>query len=123
MLKEKTYTLKEFLEKDRKEDENKKINFLATGLGTSLFLINNPTLAFANTGLDDIDKLGLTFLTIIRRLGYWIALICAIIDIIKCVREGGGKQDISQVIIKYIFIYAALFLIPKVFDLITVTLS
>lgn len=121
MLKEKTYSLKEFLEIER--CEKRRSNFLAIGLGTTMFLINHPTLAFASDGLEEIDKLGFMFLTIIRRVGYWLALICAITELIKCVREGGDKQDIWGVFMKYLLIYAALFLIPKAFDIITGALS
>lgn len=132
--KEQTYTVHEFLEMQRgdisTENEMKYIlenkNFkkiISAGIGTALYIISKPSIAFANTGLDGLDILGNTFLTIIRRLGYWIALICAITEIIKMASQGGGKEEILKVIMKYILIYAALFLIPKLFDLITATLG
>lgn len=132
MLKEESYTIAEFLEMQRMEKEidnfgykaKKQINkAIATGIGATMFLVNHPSLAFASDGLEEIDKLGFMFLTIVRRVGYWLALICAIVELIKCIREGGNKQDVWGVFMKYLLIYAALFLIPKAFDLITKVLS
>lgn len=133
MLKEKTYTIPEFLEMQRAGERIDKLGYrvkkhinkaIATGIGATMFLVNHPALAFADgSGLEEIDKLGFMFLTIVRRVGYWLALICAIVELIKCMREGGNKQDIGQIIMKYILIYAALFLIPKAFDIITGALS
>ncbi len=132
--KEKTYTIHEFLEMQRENDsidnrmkyisENSNLKkIISIGIGATLYIINNPSVAFANSGLDGLDILGNTFLTIIRRLGYWIALICAIAEIIKMASQGGGREEILKVIMKYILIYAALFLIPRLFDLITTTLG
>jgi|GEM_PF-1518054 len=132
--KEKTYTIHEFLEMQRENDSidnrmkyiSENSNFkkiISIGMGATLYIINNPSVAFANSGLDGIDGLGNIFLTIIRRLGYWIALICAIAEIIKMASQGGGREEILKVIMKYILIYAALFLIPRLFDLITTTLG
>lgn len=132
--KEETYTIHEFLEIQRENtiisnrmnyvSQNKSFKHLISiGIGATLYIISNPAVAFANSGLDGLDILGNTFLTIIRRLGYWIALICAIAEIIKMASQGGGKEEILKVIMKYILIYAALFLIPRLFDLITTTLG
>lgn len=132
MLKEKSYTIPEFLEMQRLEKGVDRLSYkakkqiqkaVAVGLATTTFLINHPSIAFASDAFDEIDKLGFIFLNIIRRFGYWLALLCAIVELLKCVREGGNKQDIWQVIMKYVVIYASLFLIPKAFDLITKALS
>jgi len=131
---EQTYTIHEFLEIQRCNasidnrmkyiSQNKSFKrLISIGIGATLYIINNPSVAFANSGLDGLDILGNTFLTIIRRLGYWIALICAIAEIIKMASQGGGREEILKVIMKYILIYAALFLIPRLFDLITTTLG
>lgn len=132
--KEQIYTIHEFLEIQRENtiinnrikyiSQNKSFKrLISVGIGATLYIISNSTVAFANSGLDGLDILGNTFLTIIRRLGYWIALICAIAEIIKMASQGGGREEILKVIMKYILIYAALFLIPRLFDLITTTLG
>lgn len=130
MFTEETYTIPEFLEMQEKgidrlsyraEKQIKKA--VTTGLAATVFLINHPSIAFANSGFEELDILGMTFLTIIRRLGYWVAMLFAVIEVIKCAREGGDKQDIMQIVMKYIVIYATLFLIPKAFDMITKVLS
>lgn len=132
MLKEKSYTIPEFLEMQRAGEIYDGLGHKAkkqlqkafiTGLATTAFLINHPSIVFANSGLEEIDVLGMTFLIIVRRIGYWVAILFAIIELIKCVREGGEKQDIMSIVMKYIVIYAALFLIPKAFDFIGKVLS
>lgn len=131
-MKEITYTIPEFLAMQRAEQKidnlsrkgKKQINnIIGAGVGATIFLINNPSIVFADSGLEEIDLLGMTFLTIIRRIGYWVAILFAIIELIKCVREGGDKQDIMSIAMKYIVIYSVLFLIPKAFDMITNILS
>lgn len=131
-MKEIRYTIPEFLDMQRTGERIDKLGYkakkqikkaIAIGIGTTLFLVNNPSMVFAAVDLTEIDVLGMTFLTIIRRIAYWLVLIGAIAELIKCVRQGGSKEDIMQVIMRYVLIYAALFLIPKIFDLITTTLS
>jgi hypothetical protein len=91
---------------------------LAIGIGTTLFLVNNPTNAFA-VDLGAIDTLGNTFLSIVRRVGYWIALISALTEIIKTSMRGGNNSaEIGKIIMKYLLIYASLYLMPWLFDLV-----
>jgi hypothetical protein len=91
---------------------------LIAGIGTTLFLISNPTYAFA-VDLGAIDTLGNTFLSIIRRVGYWIALISALTEIIKTAMRGGNNTaEIGKIIMKYLLIYASLYLMPYLFDLV-----
>lgn len=91
---------------------------LIVGIGVSLFIISNPTYAFA-VDLGAIDKLGNTFLDIIRRVGYWIALISALTEIIKTSMRGGNNTaEVGKIIMKYLLIYASLYLMPYLFDLV-----
>ena len=91
---------------------------LIVGLGVSLFLLNNPTHVFA-VDLGAIDTLGNTFLNIIRRVGYWIALTSALTEIIKTSMHGGNNTaEIGKIIMKYLLIYASLYLMPYLFDLV-----
>lgn len=91
---------------------------LIVGLGVALFIVSNPTYVFA-VDLGAIDTLGNTFLNIIRRVGYWIALISALTEIIKTSMRGGNNTaEIGKIIMKYLLIYASLYLMPYMFDLV-----
>lgn len=94
---------------------------LVVSVGTALFLINNPSVAIdaSNIDLSGIDNLGNTFLNIVRNVGYWIALISALTEIIKTsMRSGNNANEIGKIIMKYLLIYASLYLMPWLFDLV-----
>lgn len=100
------------------ENSRKFEKSLALGIGATLFLVSNPTYVLG-VNLDSIDSLGNTFLTIIRRVGYWIALICALAEIIKTSMRGGNNaSEIGKIMMKYLLIYASLFLMKSLFDLV-----
>lgn len=89
---------------------------LIVGLAVGGFLINHPTMVM---GLDlgAIDKLGNTFLAIVRKASYWIVLIMSLVDISKAAMKGGNSNaEIGKIIIKNLLIYSALFLMPWLFD-------
>lgn len=91
---------------------------LIIGLAVGGFLINHPSYAF---GLDlkAIDILGNTFLSIVRKASYWIVLILSLVEISKAALKGGNSNaEIGKIIIKYLLIYASLFLMPWLFDLV-----
>ena len=91
---------------------------LIIGIGTTLFMVNNPckTLAINTSG---IDTLGNTFLEVARKLGYWIALISAIVEIIKSsMKSGNSNSDLWKIAIKYLLLYASLYLLPTLFDMV-----
>ncbi len=91
---------------------------LIIGIGTTLFLINNPTYVLA-VDLGSVDKLGNIFLNILQRVGYWIALLSALAEIIKTSMRGGNNTaEIGKIIMKYLLIYASLYLMPYMFELV-----
>lgn len=99
-------------------DSKKFKKHLVVGLAVSLFIINHPTVIYA-AGTDGIDILGATFLSYIRKGGRWIAMICASIEIIRSgMRKGGSASEIGQIVIKYSLLYASLYIITWIFDLI-----
>ena len=65
----------------------------------------------------DINVAGNKILGISRNIGYWACLIMATIEIIKALVQGDTKS-ITSIITKYSIGYAALFLLPWLFDLI-----
>lgn len=97
---------------------NKKLyKYLVVGLAFALTL-SIPTTAHA-VGLDSIDILGNTFLTIVRRGMYWVCLIKSIIDIGKEVQKGGDNMgNIGKIIMKYVLAFASLYIMPYLFDLV-----
>lgn len=100
--------------KDSKKIEKQ----LAVGVGTALFLISNPLMVMA-VDLSGIDRLGNTFLDIVRKVGYWIALIGAIKDIIKATMRGGNNTgEIGKIIMLYILAFGSLYLMPSLFDMV-----
>ena len=91
---------------------------LVVGLAVGGFLISHPTVA---NGLDlgAIDKLGNTFLTIVRKASYWIVLILSLTEICKsAMKTGSNTSEIGKIIAKYLLIYSALFLMPWLFDIV-----
>lgn len=100
------------------KDSKKFKKQLIIGIGATLFLVNNTDYVLA-ADLGAIDKLGNTFLDIVRRVGYWIALICALVEIIRTsMRGGNNSSEIGKIIMKYLLIYASLYLMPYLFDLV-----
>ncbi len=82
------------------------------------YLINNPTHVLA-VDLESVDKLGNTFLNILQRVGYWIALLSALAEIVKTSMRGGNNTaEIGKIIMKYLLIYASLYLMPYMFGLV-----
>lgn len=91
---------------------------LVVGLAVGGFLISHPTIV---SGLDlgAIDKLGNTFLSIVRKASYWIVLILSLTEICKASLKGGSNtSEVGKIIVKYLLIYSALFLMPWLFDLV-----
>lgn len=91
---------------------------LVIGIGVTLFLINNPCRVLG-VDLSAIDSLGNTFLDICKKVGYWIALISAMTEMIKVSMRGGNNtSEVGKVIMKYLLIYASLYLMPYLFNLV-----
>ncbi|MBN1050302.1 hypothetical protein [Clostridium botulinum] len=91
---------------------------LIAGFGATLFLMNNPIYVFA-VDLGAVDNLGNTFLSIIQRVGYWIALLSALAEIVKTAMRGGNNTaEVGKIIMKYLLIYASLYLMPWLFGLV-----
>lgn len=126
-MKEITYTIPEFLEMQRVGENYNQLghkakkqinNAIVKGAAMALFLINHPAIAFAAEGLDKVDEIGLSFLIISRRIAYWVLGLSAIYELMKCARQGGDKKEMFEIMMKYALLYASLFLVPKIFDLI-----
>lgn len=98
---------------------NKKIEKeLVLGLALGGFLLSNPTVAYG-LELGAIDRLGNTFLSIVRKASYWIVLVLALTQITKsAMKSGNSTSEIAGIIVRYLLIYASLYLMPYLFDLV-----
>jgi len=83
--------------------------FLITLLGLSLYAKN----VFAAT--KGIDTLGWTLLTLIRQWAKWILILWCIVEVIKSACSGDTKKTLP-ILMKYVVIYASMYLIPVIFD-------
>lgn len=77
----------------------------------SILLIFYSSISFANSGLDNIDKVGNKILNMFRRIGFWLILIKCIQELVQCALSGGGK-NVGGIIAKYVMIYGAFYLVP-----------
>lgn len=91
---------------------NKILVFTVAALNYSASVFAEPIEAMAK-----IDTAGAMFLGIIQRIGYWGCIIACLIEILKCLMSTGSK-DIWKIMLKYLMIFAALYLMPFAFDLI-----
>lgn len=64
-----------------------------------------------------LDDAGFEVFRIGCRIGYWAALIMAVWEIIKCIKDG-DTNAIWGVIAKYALAFGALYMLPWIFDLI-----
>ena len=73
--------------------------------------------ADATEAIARIDSAGYMFFGIIQSIGYWLCLIGCIMEILKSVMNGSSKE-VGKLMMKYILIFAALYLMPFAFNLI-----
>ena len=78
--------------------------------------------ADATEAVAKIDNAGLMFFGIIQSIGYWLCLIGCIMEILKSVMNGSSKE-VGKLMMKYILIFAALYLMPFAFNLIREVLA
>lgn len=71
----------------------------------------------AQLNLAKVDAAGENLLTILTRIGYWVAIFMAIFEIIKHLKDG-DTNGIWGVIVKYGMAFGSLFALPWVFDII-----
>lgn len=96
-----------FARKIMKNDRMKK--FTITLLGIALYFKD----VFAAT--KGIDSLGWILLGLIRHWAYWVLLIWCIVEVIKSGLSGDSKKTLP-IIMKFIIIFASMYLLPLLFD-------
>ncbi|MGV3076425.1 hypothetical protein ACEE21_15205 [Clostridium baratii] len=85
-------------------------------------LINYSVVAFAEPNVQatfsKIDKLGYAGLSILKKIGFWLCLICCFVEILKSFINSDAR-DVWKIFFKYITIYLVLHFLPYAFQLIS----
>lgn len=85
-------------------------------------LLNYSVKAFADSNVQDtmskIDKLGYTALTMLKKIGFWLCVICCFVEILKSFLNSDAR-DVWKIFFKYITIYLVLHFLPYAFQLIS----
>ena len=120
------YTVQEFLNKEDISYLDKAIDHVKRNKKRYMLLVIVIALtidlskfsSFALTpGVQAIDEAGQKILDLIRRVGYWIAIILCSKDVLKhCMR--GHVESIGSVIAMYGLSFGVLYFLPWLFDLI-----
>ena len=99
--------------------KNPKVYRLIVG-GCAFIMASTSSLpVYADGGLGAIPSLGLKIYTIIQEAMKWICLVKAAIDIGREISRGGDNgSNIVRIILKYLMAFAALYLLPELFDII-----
>jgi len=84
--------------------------FIVVFLGITLYC--SKVLAATNKG---IDPLGNTLLNLIRHWAYWVILVMCILEVIRAGISGDSKKILS-IIMKYVVVFASMYLVPAIFD-------
>ena len=92
--------------------KDKRLNkFVVTLLGLSLYCKS----VFAASNLTGVDKLGWVLLSLVRKWGYHILVIMCIVEVIRA-GIGGDSKKILGIIMKFLLMFASLYLVPSLFD-------
>ena len=121
-----SYTVQEFLNRedisyldkviDHIKRNKKKYMLLVTIIALTIDLSKFSSFALT-PGVQAIDAAGQKILDLIRRVGYWIAIILCSKDVLKhCMR--GHVESIGSVIALYGMSFGVLYFLPWLFDLI-----
>lgn len=117
---------KEFYNRKEKREVNKLIGKLEPQIYKSLvFTIATfgfaTTKAYANSSeaLNKVDKVGFEILNIIQRVGFWVAVLGCLIEIMVSVfKKGGGQKEVLSLVFKWLLIFVCFYLVPALFNFI-----
>ena len=77
----------------------------------------SKVLADTTDAMDKVNKAGFTVLGLVQTIGYWLCLIMCVVEVLKSIMNGTSKSVVA-IMVKYLLIFASLFLMPFLFDLI-----
>lgn len=83
---------------------------------SSVGLATNKVYANINEGLEKTDAFGEQLLTIVQRVGFWVAVIGCLVEILVSVfKKGGGQKEIINIVFKWLLIFASFYIVPALF--------
>ena len=92
---------------------------VAVGLiALDLIMASKSVACINGAGLDSLDRVGNELLRIAQRFGKWVFLVVSLFNVIKDGVQGGSKDLAFRTALKYLALYAALYAIPWLFNLI-----
>ena len=78
-------------------------------------IVSALTLSYSSichaAGIENLDSAGFKILHIVRKVGYWIIVIQATKDVVKSAMRG-ATSDIGGIVLRYVLMYGALYVIP-----------
>ena len=77
----------------------------------------SKVLADTTEAMGKVKVAGSTILGLIQGIGYYLCLLSCIIEILKSIMNGSSK-DVAKIMMKYLLIFASLYLMPFLFDLV-----
>ncbi|SDO88933.1 hypothetical protein [Clostridium gasigenes] len=85
----------------------------------SVGFASNKVYANSEEGLRRTDVVGNEILTILQRVGFWVAVIGCIVEILISVfKKGGGTKEIMAIIFKWLLIFSSFYIVPTLFNFI-----
>ncbi|MBU3131618.1 hypothetical protein KPL40_04070 [Clostridium gasigenes] len=85
----------------------------------SVGFASNKVYANSAEGLRRTDVVGNEILTILQRVGFWVAVIGCIVEILISVfKKGGGTKEIMAIIFKWLLIFSSFYIVPALFNFI-----
>ena len=117
---------KEFFNRKEIRSVNKLIGSLDRKVYKSLVFtiatfgfITNKAYADSSEALAKVDKVGSEILNIIQRVGFWVAVLGCIIEIIVSVfKKGGGQKEVLSLVFKWLLIFTSFYIVPALFGFI-----
>lgn len=109
----------ELLAKEINKD-NKLRNMVAFVFGSLMYVDNACAAGSTVDAVTKLNTAGNTLLGVMQTIGYWVALIMCIVEILKSLSAGDTKS-IGKIIVKYLMAFAGIFVLKWLFDLIRLT--
>lgn len=82
----------------------------------SVGFASNKVYADSSKGLAGVDVAGSEILIILQRVGFWVAVIGCIVEILISVfKKGGGTKEIMAIIFKWLLIFSSFYIVPALF--------
>lgn len=119
--------LQEYRQKKNMEILTKEINrnkrlrdMTAFVLGSLLYVENAIAADKTVEAVNKLNYAGNTILSVVQTIGYWVALIMCVVEILKSLSAGDTKS-IGKIIVKYLMAFAGIYVLKWLFDLIRIT--